>query len=91
MLHTIFVLLASLWGVITATLVCLIIYRGTLIGHEDDQMFLDGAVQSIADEQKDVVKRIDHLDTPIRSLWVLSGILLVAAGGLWLYLGFQSF
>ena len=91
MLHTIFVLLASLWGVITATLVCLIIYRGTLIGHEDDQMFLDGAVQSIADEQKDVVKRIDHLDTPIRSLWVLSGILLVAAGGLWLYLSFQSF
>ena len=91
MLHTMFVLLASLWAVITTTLVCLIIYRGTLIGHEDDQMFLDGAVQSIADEQKDVVKRIDHLDTPIRSLWVLSGILLVAAGGLWLYLGFQSF
>jgi hypothetical protein len=91
MMHTLFVLLASLWGIITATLVCLIIYRGTLVGHEDDQIFLDGAVQSIADEQRDVVDRIDHLATPIRSLWVLSGILLVAAGGLWLYLGFQSF
>jgi hypothetical protein len=91
MIHTLFVLLASLWGIITATLVCLIIYRGTLVGHEDDQIFLDGAVQSIADEQRDVVDRIDHLATPIRSLWVLSGILLVAAGGLWLYLGFQSF
>jgi len=91
MLHTMFVLLASLWAVITTTLVCLIIYRGTLVGHEDDQMFLDGAVQSIADEQKEVVDRIDHLATPIRSLWVLSGILLIAAGGLWLYLGFQSF
>jgi hypothetical protein len=87
MMHTLFVLLASLWGIITATLVCLIIYRGTLVGHEDDQIFLDGAVQSIADEQRDVV----DLATPIRSLWVLSGILLVAAGGLWLYLGFQSF
>jgi hypothetical protein len=87
-LHTIFVLLASLWGVITATL---IIYRGTLVGHEDDQMFLEGAVQSIADEQREVVERIAHLATPIRSLWVLSGILLVVSGGLWLYLGFQSF
>jgi len=55
------------------------------------RQFLDGAVQSIADEQKEVVERIDHLATPIRSLWVLSGILLVVAGGLWLYLGFQSF
>jgi len=79
------------WGVVTAALVALLVYRGTLEVREDDQIFLDSAGDSMANEQRQLVARIERLSRPIKLLMITSIVLLLAAGGFWLYDGFQRF
>ncbi|MGB0034762.1 MAG: hypothetical protein WBP79_04730 [Candidatus Acidiferrales bacterium] len=90
-LHGAMYMLLIAWGVVTAALVCLLIYRGTLETHEDDQIFLDGAGESMASEQRGIVARIEKLGRPIMVLMTLSGTLLLACAGMWLWQGFKTF
>ena len=84
-------LLMISWGVITAVLAILVIYRGTLSSREDDQIFIDAAEQHHYREQLDIIARITSLTRPIIALAVLSGALLIATASVWLYRGFKSF
>lgn len=79
------------WGVVTAALVCVLIYRSTLATREEDQLFLDAAEETMASEQRAIVARIEKLSRPITALVVVSGALLVAIAGMWLYEGFRNF
>lgn len=79
------------WGVITAALLILVIYRSTLESREDDQIFLDAAEESMAREQRAIVARIDKLSKPIMGLVIASGALLVVIAGLWLWDAFKRF
>lgn len=79
------------WGAVTAVLICTLIYRSTLETREEDQLFLDSAQEITASEQRVIVTRIERLSRPIVALWVVSGVLLIAVAGLWLYQGYQSF
>jgi hypothetical protein len=67
------------------------IYRSALENREEDQIFLDAAGDSMAREQRAIVARIEKLSVPITVLMVLSGALLVALAGLWIYKSIQSF
>ena len=80
-----------LWGAVTAVLVGLLAYRGTLEIREDDQIFLGRAGDSMANEQREIVARIDKLSKPIKLLMILSIVLLLTALGVFLYEGFQKF
>jgi len=79
------------WGVVTAALVCLLIYRGTLEAHEDDQIFLDAAGDSMASEQRALVARIDKLGRPITLLIIASSVLLLVVAGIWVWQGYKNF
>jgi hypothetical protein len=79
------------WGVITSVLVVLVIYRGTLSSREDDQIFIDAAEQHHYQEQVVIIDRISRLTKPIIALAILSGVLLLASAGVWIYQGFKSF
>jgi hypothetical protein len=79
------------WGAVTAVLICTLIYRSALENREEDQIFLDSAQEITASEQRVIVTRIERLSRPIVALWVVSGVLLIAVAGLWLYQGYQSF
>jgi CobQ-like glutamine amidotransferase family enzyme len=85
-----FVLLVS-WGAVTAALILLLIYRGTLESREDDQIFLDVAGESMASEQRIIVARINRLSGPIRTLIIASSVLLVICAGIWLQQVFKTF
>jgi hypothetical protein len=84
-------LLMISWGVITAFLVVLVVYRGTLSSKEDDQIFIDAAEQHHYREQSVIIDRISRLTKPIIALGILSGALLLASAGVWIYQGFKSF
>ena len=84
-------LLMSSWGVITVVLVALVVYRGTLSSREDDQIFIDAAEQHHYQEQLVIIARISRLTRPIIALGILSGALLLASVGVWVYQGFKSF
>jgi hypothetical protein len=81
----------SSWGVITVVLVVLVVYRGTLSSREDDQIFIDAAEQHHYQEQLVIIDRISRLTRPIIALSVLSGALLLASVGVWIYQAFLSF
>jgi hypothetical protein len=79
------------WGVITGVLVILVIYRGTLSSKEDDQIFIDAAEQHHYQEQQAIIAKISRLTKPIITLAVISGVLLLASAGIWIYAGLKSF
>jgi hypothetical protein len=89
--HSTLIALGITWAAVTAVLILMVIYRVTLSSHEDDQIFLDSAGDSMASEQRALVARIDRLGRPITLLIVASSVLFVVTAGIWLWQGFQSF
>jgi len=84
-------ILLIVWGGITALLLVFMIYRSALANREEDQIFLDSAGESTAQEQRQIVTKIERLGPPITVLAVLSGVTLAAILALWAYQSFQSF
>ena len=79
------------WGIVTAVFILLLIWRGVLSSHEDDQIFLDAAEEHMAREQRELVARINALSRPLLITGILSGVLLLLAGSLWIYEGLKHF
>ena len=78
------------WGIATSIFVILFIWRSVLSSHEDDQIFLDAAEEHMAREQRELVAKITSLSRPLIITGVLSGALLLLAGGLWVYQGLMQ-
>ena len=93
------VILVTSWGVVTAVLIVLLIYRSTLSSREDDQIFIDTPEQhhfqvmggetpsAHFQEQQAIVAKIARLMKPILALSVTSAVLILASLGVW---AFQS-
>jgi hypothetical protein len=77
--------LLIVWAGLTAVLVVLMIYRGTLNMHEDDQLFLDEAESHIAKEQEDLLKRMNKLTPWVRIFGACSALLIVVIAGMFVY------
>lgn len=78
------------WGIVTAAFLLLFIWRSVLSSHEDDQIFLDAAEEHMAKEQRELVVKINSLSRPLMITGILSGALLLLAGGLWIYQGLKQ-
>jgi hypothetical protein len=83
---TLFALMAS-WGVVTAILVLMLIYRSMLSTHDEEQIFLDPAEKAMATRQQAIAQKIQLLGRPIAAMFVLSGALFLTAAGVWLWHG----
>jgi hypothetical protein len=90
-MHLVLYTLLVAWGAVTVILICTLIYRSMLETHEDDQIFLDAAGESMANEQRMLVAKIEKLNRPITSLIVASSTLLVITGGLWVWQMLKTF
>ena len=79
--------LLVIWAVPTVVLIFLLIYKSTLTMHEDDQLFLDDAESQLAQEQAELMQKMDKIQPYIRGLGVASGVLIVMIFGIWIYDG----
>lgn len=79
--------LLIIWGVLTAVLVILLIYRSTLAMREDDQLFLNDSESHMQIEQQQVIARLNKINLPVRILGGASGLLILVIAGLWIYEG----
>jgi hypothetical protein len=77
-------------GVVTAAFLILLLWRNLLEGHEDDQLFLEAGEEHMAQEQRQLVARINTLSRPIMMTGVLAGVLLLTAAGIWVYHGLKQ-
>jgi hypothetical protein len=84
------VYLLLVWGLVTAVLIALLVYRSFLESREDDQIFINKAQDHIAAEQRDIIVKVTRLGGPIKALSITSGVLLVVCAGAWLWSGFNS-
>ncbi|HSB76605.1 MAG TPA: hypothetical protein VLC12_13200 [Terriglobales bacterium] len=82
--------LLLVWGILTTALVIMLIYRGTLTMHEDDQLFLDDAESHMQQEQTEIMRRADRMSPWIRTFGAASGVLIVVIAGVWFYQAFTA-
>jgi len=62
-------------GVLLAALIILLIYRSTLTMHEDDQLFLDESASAMAQEQQEVLSKLNKLTPMLKWVGAASGVL----------------
>lgn len=78
------------WSVLTGVLIVMLIYRATLLNHEDDQLFLSAGESSMAKEQAELLVKLNKIEPLIKSIAWASGIMLVGLGGFWFYQSLQA-
>lgn len=77
--------LLIVWGVLTAALIVLLIYRGTLTMHEDDQLFLGDSEAHMAREQVEIMAKVNKLGPFVKVLGTLSAVLILTIAGMAVY------
>jgi hypothetical protein len=73
------------WCAFTLVLIVLLIYRGTLTMHEDDQLFLDSAEDHMQKEQQELIGKMEKLTPWLRICGAGSAVLIAVIAGLALY------
>jgi hypothetical protein len=84
---SIMTVLLSVWGVLTGALIILLIYRGTLTMHEDDQLFLDDSESHMQAEQTELMHRMNRITPMVRLLGAASALLVLVIAGMWIWQG----
>jgi len=62
-------------GLLLAALIVVLIYRSTLTMHEDDQLFLDESASAMAQEQQEVLTKLNKVGPMVKWLGAASGVL----------------
>jgi Tfp pilus assembly protein PilN len=79
-----------IWGVLTGVLIILLIYRSTLTMHEDDQLFLDESASGMAQEQAEIMAKLNKVTPFVKWLGAVSGALILVIAGLAIYQGLNQ-
>ena len=78
------------WGVLTAFLIILLIYRSTLTMQEDDQLFLDESASQMAAEQRELMAKVNKINPLVKVLGATSGLVFLVIAGLFIYTGLNQ-
>ena len=73
------------WGVLTAVLIILLIYRSTLTMQEDDQLYLSDSESHMQKEQTEILTKVNKLNPFVRWLGAASGVLILVIAGIFIY------
>jgi hypothetical protein len=89
---TTYVWLFTVWGLITLTLIALLIYRSRLTREESDWIPLtdDAREERAIQIQTTIEMKTRKLSLPIRALGIASVLMLLVILGFWLYQGIMT-
>lgn len=79
------------WASLVGLLIVLLIYRGTLEIHEDDQLFLADSEGYLKQEQDDVARRMHKISPLVRFAQIGTIALTVIIGGMWIWDAYKHF
>ena len=82
--------LLIVWGVLTAILIVLLIYRSTLTMQEDDQLFLNESESHMQTEQTELLAKVNRITPLVKILGALSGVMILVIAGLFIYQGLNN-
>ncbi|MGA6985021.1 MAG: hypothetical protein WBZ01_03110 [Terriglobales bacterium] len=82
--------LLVVWGVLTAVLIVLLIYKSTLSMHEDDSIFLNDTESQMHKDQAEVLVKMKKITPIVRVLGALSGVMILVIAGLFIYQGLSN-
>jgi hypothetical protein len=82
--------LLIVWGVLTAILIVLLIYRSTLTMQEDDQLFLNESESHLQTEQTELLMKVNKITPVVKVLGAVSGVMILVIAGLFIYQGLNS-
>jgi len=77
------------WGVLTAALIAVLIYRGTLTMREDDQLFLGESEAHMQREQLEIMQKVNRLGPFVKVLGTASGLMIIGIVSLAVYQAMQ--
>ncbi|MGA8493506.1 MAG: hypothetical protein WB711_24000 [Terriglobales bacterium] len=80
----------AVWGVVTAVLVILLIYRSTLTMQEDDQLFLGESESHMEKEQIEIMAKVNKITPLVKWLGAASGVMILVIAGIAVYQGLQQ-
>lgn len=79
------------WGIITAVFVGLLWWQSILSNREEDELYIDKALEHMAIENQKIIAKITKLSRPITTTGIASAVLLLTIAGVWLYSGLKNF
>lgn len=75
------------WGILTAILIVLLIYKSTLTMHEDDSIFLNETESQMQKDQTEVLAKMRKIAPIVKVLGAVSGVMILVIAGLFIYQG----
>jgi hypothetical protein len=75
------------WGILTAILIVLLIYKSTLTMHEDDSIFLNDTESQMQKDQTEVLAKMKKITPILKVLGAVSGAMILIIAGLFIYQG----
>jgi len=78
------------WGGLTVVLIVLLIYRSTLTMQEDDALFLDESESHMAQEQTELMSKVNRITPVVKVLGAASGLMFLVIAGLFIYQGLNQ-
>jgi hypothetical protein len=82
--------LLIVWGVLTAVLIVLLIYKSTLTMHEDDSIFLNETESQMQKDQTEVLAKMAKITPIVKVLGAISGLMILVIAGLFIYQGLMA-
>ncbi|MDE3105753.1 MAG: hypothetical protein KGK08_11300 [Acidobacteriota bacterium] len=81
--------LLIVWAVITVCFLLLLAYRSQITRYEEDQLFLNGENNAEAQQQHDIVRKVNRIAPLVRLFGGATTLATLSIAGLWLYDAWQ--
>jgi hypothetical protein len=82
-------ILLTVWAVLVACFLALLVYRGTLSRYEEEQLFLKDEVTYEQQQQESLVRRLQKLEAVVKVVGGAAGLATVCAVGTYVWDAWQ--